>query len=143
MLQNEDANATLIIIEPGTGKQKTFTLGTGPHGGGYDDLEFDGDEVFISASNPSINTAPGIVRFRSKDKKVKLIGVLDGHRGYLHAGRIDGCGVRGTNRSDDGLRHPDREWAPESGRDSVHSGRPRGRPGEDTRKRNMPVGAIP
>jgi hypothetical protein len=76
-LQNEDANATLIIIDPNTGKQKTFVLGTGPHGGGYDDLVFFGNEVFISASNPSTNTEPGLVRFKSKDKKVKLIGILN------------------------------------------------------------------
>jgi hypothetical protein len=76
-IQNEDANATLIIIEPSTGKRQTFVLGTGPHGGGYDDLVFFGNEVFISASNPSTNTEPGLVRFKSKDKKVKLIGILN------------------------------------------------------------------
>ena len=76
-LQNEDANATLVIIEPGTGKQSTFTLGTGPHGGGYDDIVFDGNATYISASNPSVETAPGIVRFKSKDKKVKLTGILN------------------------------------------------------------------
>lgn len=76
-LQNEDANATLIIIEPVTGKQKTFKLGTGPHGGGYDDLVFDGDAIYISASNPSIETEPGLVRFKLKDKKVKLTGILN------------------------------------------------------------------
>jgi hypothetical protein len=76
-VQNEDANATLIIIEPATGKQRTFKLGTGPHGGGYDDLVFDGNATYISASNPSIETAPGIVRFKSDDKKVKLIGILN------------------------------------------------------------------
>src|SRR6202047_671597 len=35
-LQNEDGNSTLVIIEPSSGKQKTFTLGTGHHRGGYD-----------------------------------------------------------------------------------------------------------
>jgi hypothetical protein len=76
-LQNEDANATLVIIEPGTGKQKTFVFGTGPHGGGYDDLVFDSDSVFISASNPSTNTEPGIVRLKREKGKVKLTGVLN------------------------------------------------------------------
>jgi hypothetical protein len=76
-LQNEDANATLIIIEPGTAKQKTFTLGTGPHGGGYDDLDFEGNAVFVSASNPQIETAPGIARLRFKGKKVELTGILN------------------------------------------------------------------
>jgi hypothetical protein len=76
-LQNEDANATLIIIEPSTGKRQTFVLGTGPHGGGYDDLVFFGNAVYISASNPTPNTQPGLVRFKSKDKKVKLTGILN------------------------------------------------------------------
>lgn len=76
-LQNEDANATLIIIDPNTGKQKTFVLGTGPHGGGYDDLDFDGNALYVSASNPTIETAPGIARLKFKGKKVELMGILN------------------------------------------------------------------
>jgi hypothetical protein len=76
-LQNEDANATLIVIDPKSGKQKTFALGTGPHGGGYDELVFDNDSVFISASNPSTNTKPGIARLKLDGRKVKLTGVID------------------------------------------------------------------
>jgi hypothetical protein len=76
-LQNEDANSTLIIIDPKNGQQKTFTIGTGPHGGGYDDLDFDGGSIFISASNPSINTAPAIASLKLKNKKVKLTGVIN------------------------------------------------------------------
>jgi hypothetical protein len=62
-LQNEDANATLIVINVNTYATATSVLGTGPHGGGYDDLVFDGQNVFISASNPpnNPNTAPAIV----------------------------------------------------------------------------------
>jgi hypothetical protein len=76
-LQNEDASATLVIIDPKSGKQKTVIVGTGPHGGGYDDLVFDGDSVFISASNPSTNTKPGIARLKLNGKKVKLTGVIN------------------------------------------------------------------
>ncbi len=76
-LQNEDANTTLIIIEPGTGTQKTYTIGTGPHGGGYDDIDFDGDAIYVSASNPSIETAPGIARLKLKGNKVELTGILN------------------------------------------------------------------
>jgi hypothetical protein len=78
-LQNEDANATLIIIDPATGGQKKFELGTGPHGGGYDDIVFEGNDAYISASNPTSGVVdePGIVRFKSHDKKVKLIGILN------------------------------------------------------------------
>jgi hypothetical protein len=80
-LQNEDGNSTLIIIEPGSGKMKTFTLGTGPHGGGYDDLVFDGGSVFITASAPTLttNTAPAVVSLKLKGNKVKLTGVINGN----------------------------------------------------------------
>ena len=76
-LQNEDANSTLIVIDPKSGKQKPFTIGTGPHGGGYDDLVFDGGSVFVSASNPSTNSAPGIASLKLDGKKVKLTGVIN------------------------------------------------------------------
>jgi hypothetical protein len=80
-LQNEDGNSTLVIIEPSSGKQKTFTLGTGPHGGGYDDLVFDGESVFITASAPTLvtNTAPAVVSLKLKGKKVKPTGVINGN----------------------------------------------------------------
>jgi hypothetical protein len=85
-LQNEDGNSTLVIIEPGSGKQKTFTLGTGPHGGGYDDIVFDGNSVFISASAPTLatNTAPAIVSLKLKGKKVTLTGVLNGNASAIN-----------------------------------------------------------
>lgn len=76
-LQNEDGNSTLIIIDPASGKQKTYKIGTGPHGGGYDDLDFDGGSVFVSASNPSIETAPGIASLTLKGKKTILTGVIN------------------------------------------------------------------
>lgn len=76
-LQNEDANSTLIIIDPASGAQKTYTIGTGPHGGGYDDLDFDGSSVFVSASNPSVETAPAIASLTLKGKKAILTGVIN------------------------------------------------------------------
>ena len=53
-LQNEDGNATLVIFTAQnlTPRQKYF-LGTGPHGGGYDDVVFLNGDVYISASSPS------------------------------------------------------------------------------------------
>src|SRR5215472_1004679 len=39
-VQNEDGNANLAIINLGTGQQQVSQLGTGPHGGGYDDIDF-------------------------------------------------------------------------------------------------------
>ncbi len=83
-LQNEDGNSTLIIIKVKTLKQTTFTIGTtgtGPHGGGYDDLVFDGKSIFFSASAPTINpnTAPAIVSIKVTGKKVTPTGILNGN----------------------------------------------------------------
>lgn len=76
-LQNEDANTNLAIIDLSTGRQKVIQIGTGPHGGGYDDIVFDGDSAFFSASNPSVNTEPGIVRFKHQGDKVELTGIIN------------------------------------------------------------------
>ncbi len=63
-LQNEDGNPNLAIINPATGTQTFYTFGPTPHGGGYDDIAFRGNDVFLSASNPSNNPnfGPAIVR---------------------------------------------------------------------------------
>jgi len=52
-LQNEDGNANLAIINLKTGKQAIYRLGTGPdgtgpapHGGGYDDIDFNNNSVY-------------------------------------------------------------------------------------------------
>src|SRR5450631_2687507 len=62
-LQNEDANANLVIINPKTHQKILYTFGPTLHGGGYDDLVFRGCKVYISASNPANNpnTGPAIV----------------------------------------------------------------------------------
>lgn len=82
-LQNEDGNSTLIIIDLPSGRQTTYELGTGPHGGGYDDIVFDGNFVFLSASAPTINpnTAPAIVSLKISPftKKATLTGILNGN----------------------------------------------------------------
>src|SRR5579864_5625849 len=54
-MQNEDANPNLVIIDPKTGTQTVYTFGPTPHGGGYDDIAFRGNDVFLSASNPANN----------------------------------------------------------------------------------------
>jgi len=82
-LQNEDGNSTLIIIKVKTLKQTTYTVGatgTGPHGGGYDDLVFDGNSVFFSASAPTVlpDVNPAIVSVKIIGKKTKLTGILNG-----------------------------------------------------------------
>src|ERR1700722_3710082 len=63
-LQNEDANANLVVIDLKSGKQTVTQFPSpAPHGGGYDDLVFTKGATFISASNPANNpnTGPAIV----------------------------------------------------------------------------------
>lgn len=80
-VQNEDADARLVIINTETQKTKLFLLGTGPHGGGYDDITFRGCSAYLSASNPTINpnTAPAIVSVQFHGDQVQLEPVLEGN----------------------------------------------------------------
>jgi hypothetical protein len=79
-LQNEDANANLVIIDTKTHQRKLFTFGPSLHGGGYDDLVFQGCKVYISASNPANNpnTGPAIVSARLEGNLVAVEPVLAG-----------------------------------------------------------------
>jgi hypothetical protein len=79
-LQNEDANANLVIIDPETHQQTLYTFGPTLHGGGYDDLVFRGCKVYISASNPANNpnTGPAIVSARLDGNYVDVKPVLAG-----------------------------------------------------------------
>jgi sugar lactone lactonase YvrE len=80
-LQNEDANANLVIINPKTHQQKFYTFGPTLHGGGYDDLVFRGCKTFISASNPANNpnTGPAIVSATLEGSYVDVKPVLAGN----------------------------------------------------------------
>ena len=79
-MQNEDGNPNLVIINPVTGTQKLYTFGPTPHGGGYDDIVFRGDEVYFSASNPANNPndKPAIVRAEFHGSKISVVSVLLG-----------------------------------------------------------------
>jgi hypothetical protein len=81
-LQNEDANANLVILDANTlvTKQKYF-LGTGPHGGGYDDIVFLNGNVYFSASNPqhNPNNEPAIMQFTATGNSFTLTPVLYGN----------------------------------------------------------------
>jgi len=79
-IQNEDANANLVIIDTKTHFQQFYTFGPTLHGGGYDDLVFMGCKVYISASNPANNpnTGPGIVSARLQGNLVAVEPVLAG-----------------------------------------------------------------
>jgi hypothetical protein len=85
-LQNEDANTTLAIINLKTGKQTIYSLvspvtHTGPHGGGYDDIDFLNKSVFISASAPALSpdAAPAIASLKVTPKTATLRGILNGN----------------------------------------------------------------
>lgn len=85
-MQNEDANPNLVIIDPKTGAQTVYTFGPTPHGGGYDDIAFRDNDVFLSCSNPSNNpnTAPAIVKATISGTTVNVTPVL-----YANATAID------------------------------------------------------
>jgi hypothetical protein len=80
-LQNEDANANLVIINPETNDQKLYTFGPAAHGGGYDDMVFRGCEVYLSASNPANNpnAEPAIVSAKLEGNTVVVTPLLYGN----------------------------------------------------------------
>jgi hypothetical protein len=84
-MQNEDANPNLAIIDPKSGSMKVYKFGPTPHGGGYDDISFRGDEVFISASNPAHNPnlAAAIVKAQIVGNTVAVSPVLLGNANAL------------------------------------------------------------
>ena len=79
-MQNEDANPNLVIIDPVSGSETVYTFGPTPHGGGYDDMSFRGEDVFISCSNPANNpnAFPAIVRAQIHGSMVDVSPVLIG-----------------------------------------------------------------
>jgi hypothetical protein len=79
-LQNEDANPNLVILDPSNGLTKKYTFSKPAHGGGYDDIAFQGDNVYISASNPQYNpnTKQAIVRATLKGHSVVVTPILLG-----------------------------------------------------------------
>lgn len=79
-LQNEDANANLVIIDTQSHIQELYTFGPAAHGGGYDDMVFQGCKVYISASNPANNpnTGPAIVSAHLQGNLVAVEPVLAG-----------------------------------------------------------------
>jgi hypothetical protein len=85
-LQNEDGNSTLIILNPQTGEQRLYHLCmgspcTGPHGGGYDDIDFLNGHVYISASAPTLmpDSAPAIASLEFQGTEVILTGIINGN----------------------------------------------------------------
>jgi hypothetical protein len=83
-LQNEDANPNLVVIELRSGRQKSYSFAHPPHGGGYDDIVVKNGEVYLSASNPTLNNAglnvfPALVRASLSGNMVVVEPVLNGN----------------------------------------------------------------
>jgi len=82
-LQNEDANPNLVVIDLESGHQKTFAFAPTVHGGGYDDIVVQGDDIFLSASNPNtpggVNIFPALVTARLAGNMVVVEPVLNGN----------------------------------------------------------------
>jgi hypothetical protein len=86
-IQNEDANANLVVIDLKTGKQTVTPFPSpAPHGGGYDDVVFTKGATFISASNPTStpNTGPAIVSVDLDGKKLNVQQVLLGNASAIN-----------------------------------------------------------
>jgi hypothetical protein len=80
-MQNEDGNPNLVIIDPATQTQTQYTFASAPpHGGGYDDIAFIGNNVYISASNPANNpnSKPAIVKAQIVGTTVVVTPILLG-----------------------------------------------------------------
>jgi hypothetical protein len=83
-LQNEDGNPNLVVIELPSGRAKQFAFAPTPHGGGYDDMVVQNGKVFITASNPNLdsmgnNVFPALVRATLSGDNVLLEPVLNGN----------------------------------------------------------------
>jgi hypothetical protein len=83
-VQNEDANPNLVVIELNSGSKKQYKFPPTPHGGGYDDMVVKNGEVFMTASNPTLDTMgknvfPALVRASLSGSSVLVEPVLDGN----------------------------------------------------------------
>ena len=80
-MQNEDANPSLVIIDPETKQQTAYKFAAlPPHGGGYDDMVFRDHKLYLSCSNPANNpnTKPAIVRAKFVNGLIEVTPVLEG-----------------------------------------------------------------
>ena len=87
-LQNEDANPNLVVIDLRSGKAKTYKFAPTPHGGGYDDIVVQHGRIYLTASNPNLDSAgvnvfPALVRATLSGDNVLLEPVLSGDAGAV------------------------------------------------------------
>ncbi|GAC1310582.1 MAG: hypothetical protein NVSMB10_18410 [Steroidobacteraceae bacterium] len=83
-LQNEDANANLVVIDLDSGRQTSYAFPPAPHGGGYDDIAVLNGDVYLTASNPTldakgVNVFPAVVRAKLWMNQVVLEPVVAGN----------------------------------------------------------------
>ena len=83
-MEDEDANPRLVLINPITGSKTNYVYAKTLHGGGYDDAAFINGSTFISASNPTlnsagINTAPSVLKVTLSNGKAIVTPILYGN----------------------------------------------------------------
>ncbi|HEY2641981.1 MAG TPA: hypothetical protein VGI66_19080 [Streptosporangiaceae bacterium] len=79
---NEDAKPNLYLVNPSSSSFTTVTVPPLPHGGGLDDLRFVNGSAYISASNPTLNSAginthPAIYKVTVSGTAAHLTGVFN------------------------------------------------------------------
>jgi hypothetical protein len=82
VMQNEDANPSLVIFDPVTRVKQTIPFAAPPAaGGGYDDITFLNGKTYLSASNPAHNpnAFPAIVEAKIVNGLVVVTPVLEGN----------------------------------------------------------------
>ncbi len=89
-LQNEDANPNLVVIDLLSGTQAKFLFPPPPHKGGYDDLAVLSGHIFISASNPTLNST-GVNVFPAVLEVTSLAG------GMVHLEKVLSGDARATD----------------------------------------------
>jgi hypothetical protein len=83
-LRNQDGNPALTVIDPHTQLTKDYTYSSATaHGGGFDDVVFRNGQIYISASNPNLDTngfnpAPSILSVTISGTTLQTTPVLSG-----------------------------------------------------------------
>ncbi len=85
-LQNEDGNPNLVVIDPVAGTLTNYTIAA-VNGGGYDDITFLAGNVYLSASNPSLNpnSDPAVVQVTLSGTTASVTPVLLGNATAIDA----------------------------------------------------------
>ena len=83
VMQNEDANPSLVVFDPDTREKTLYTFAAAPTaGGGYDDIAFRNGKAYLSASNPANNpnTGAAIDEVRLEGRQVVVVNhTLEGN----------------------------------------------------------------